>query len=135
VKDERKRWWKHAFAVEDDAPIPPEVWEKEEQILEKIAAKVVEKRMAAPAVIFLESVKPLNFVGAQVMAFVEPFVTTLFPIKDYDPIREMFERRDSIERLLTKIEAKESERHESEKTAKAERKAERRSRRRTGKRR
>ena len=37
--------------------------EHEAQIMHRLAAKVVEWRMTVPAILFLESVRPLNFIG------------------------------------------------------------------------
>ncbi|HWR81848.1 MAG TPA: hypothetical protein VN285_00945 [Candidatus Deferrimicrobium sp.] len=78
--------------------------EEEEALLAKVAGKVVERRMAVPAIVFLESVKPLNYIGSQAMVFFEPIVQALFNLKDYDTFRQALERRESIEILLLKIE-------------------------------
>ena len=78
---------------------------EEDALLEKVAHKVVDRRMAVPAIVFLESVKPLNFIGSQAMVFFEPIVQSLFNFKDYDTFRSALERRESIEILLLKIEA------------------------------
>ena len=102
--------------------------EREEQIITSLAAKVVEWKMAVPAILFLESVKPLNFIGAQMMVFFEPFVQTLFNLKDYDTFREMMERRENVERLLLKIEELDAEALQKEKQARTKRKTQRRGR-------
>ena len=52
----------------------PAMPEEEQAILKKVATKVVERRMAVPAIVFLESVKPLNFIGSQVLIFFEPII-------------------------------------------------------------
>ncbi len=81
-------------------PIPAE----EDAVLEMLAVKVIQWRMAIPAILFLESVKPLNYIGAQAMVFFEPMVQTIFNFKDYDTFRVAMERRENIENLLQKIE-------------------------------
>lgn len=81
-------------------PIPAE----EIVILERVAKKVVSWRMAVPAIMFLESVKPLNYIGAQAMVFFEPMVQTIFNFKDYEIFRAAMERRENVENLLLKIE-------------------------------
>lgn len=81
---------------------------EEDAVLEKVAHKVVERRMAVPAIVFLESVKPLNFIGSQALVFFEPIVQTLFNFKDYDTFRQALEKRESIEILLLKIEGYDS---------------------------
>jgi len=81
-------------------PLPAE----EEAVLDKLAHKVVDKGMTVPAIIFLESVKPLNYIGSQVLVFFEPIVQTLFNFKDYSTFRTSLEKRETIEILILKIE-------------------------------
>jgi len=97
----------------------------QEEILTKIAQKVVSWKMSVPAILFLESVKPLNYVGSQMMAFFEPFVQAIVSWKDYDEVRNMMEERGTVERLLQRIEQLDSEVQEKEKTLKKERKLQR----------
>ena len=77
---------------------------EENAVLDKLAHKVVDKGMAVPAILFLESVKPLNYIGSQMMVFFEPIVQTVFNFKDYNTLRTTLEKRHSIEILLLKIE-------------------------------
>jgi hypothetical protein len=102
-----------------------ELTPQQEEILIKIAQKVVHWKMAVPAILFLESVKPLNYIGSQMMAFFEPFVQTLFSWKDYDELRRMMEERETVERLLQKIEQIDAEALSKEKALKQERKSKR----------
>ena len=89
--------------------------EEEEAVLRKLARKTVEKGMTVPAIIFLESVKPLNFIGSQVLIFFEPIVQTVFNFKDYDAFRCALEKRESIEFLITRIEEYDAEAQKREK--------------------
>ncbi len=92
-------------------PLPPKgepekgkLTPEQDEVLEKVARKVVEKRMTVPALMFIESVKPLNFIGSQVMVFFEPIVQTLFDFKSYTVFREVIEDRENVEILMQKIE-------------------------------
>ena len=92
-------------AAAGDAPgaapgLPPE----DEAILDKLAELTVRHRMTVPAIFFLESVKPLSFVGSQAMHFFEPFVNAFLPVRDYERFALMMERRENLETLLVKIE-------------------------------
>jgi len=91
---------------------------EEDVILEKLAKKVVEWRMAVPAILFLESVKPLNYIGSQAMVFFEPIVQTIFNFRDYDTLRLALERRENVEILLQKIEKHDARLYEREKALK-----------------
>lgn len=97
-------------------PILPQ---EEDAVLEKVAAKVVARGMAVPAILFLESVKPLNYIGSQAMVFFEPIVQTVFNFKEYDTFRSALEKRESIEILLQKIEAQDAIALKREKKIKA----------------
>jgi hypothetical protein len=99
-----------------------ELTPRQDEILTKIAQKVVHWKMSVPAILFLESVKPLNYVGSQMMAFFEPMFQAVFSWKDYDEFRMMMEERGTVEMLLQRIEKLDSEAQEKEKVRKKERK-------------
>jgi hypothetical protein len=95
----------------DDTAIPPE----EDAVLEKLAKKVVDWKMTVPAIMFLESVKPLNYIGSQALVFFEPIVQSIFSFKDYDTFRIAMERRENVENLIRKIEALDAVAYKKEK--------------------
>jgi len=101
-------------------PIP----EEEDRVLDKVAKKVVMWHMTTPAIMFLESVKPLNYIGAQTMVFFEPIIQTIFNFTDYDTFRAAMERRENVENLLQKIEKFDAVAFEREKAIKKFMKAE-----------
>lgn len=76
----------------------------QKEVLEKVAKKVVQWRMAVPAIMALETAKPLSFIGSQALVFFEPIVQSIFSIKHYDTFRELMEDRENVERLLQLIE-------------------------------
>jgi ABC-type uncharacterized transport system involved in gliding motility auxiliary subunit len=77
---------------------------EEQELLRKLAQKVVDWQMTVPAILFLESTKPLSYIGSQMLVFFEPFVSAIFNVKDYNLFRQMMENRENVERLLQKIE-------------------------------
>jgi len=96
----------------------PAMPEEELAILKKVAKQVVDRRMAVPAIVFLESVKPLNYIGSQVLVFFEPIVQTVFNFKDYNTFRSALEKRESIETMILQIEALDAVSYEREKRVK-----------------
>jgi ASC-1-like (ASCH) protein len=84
-------------------PLPQE----EQAVLDKLARKVVQwgGGMTVSAILFLESVKPANFIMSQVLVFFEPIIQSVFSIRDYDTFRSALEKRETIEILIQKIEA------------------------------
>ena len=99
-------WLKNAFALDKESSRP--LTEQEEAVLDKLARKVHQHGLAVPAILFLESVKPLNFVAGQVMVFFQPMVGAFFSTREYDLFTSLLERRFTLEKLLEKIEALEN---------------------------
>jgi hypothetical protein len=83
--------------------------ERRDEILNKIAQKVVDLKLTPVAVVMLESCKPLSFVGSQLMVFFQPVVTSLFPFHQYDEVAALLEERSNVESLIQIIERLEDE--------------------------
>jgi hypothetical protein len=78
--------------------------ERRKEILTKIAQKVVDLKLTPVAVVILESSKPLSFVGSQLMVFMQPIVTSVFPFHQYDEVAALLEDRTNVEALIQRIE-------------------------------
>src|SRR3989441_8431906 len=90
-----------AFAVEPEGqPLSPE----DVALLERVAATVAERGMATPAILFLESVGPMNFLGSQALHFFTPLLEVVFPQRDVERVALLLERRDTLSRLGAMIE-------------------------------
>lgn len=89
--------------------------ESDEALLQAVAARVARMRMEVPAVLFLESVKPLSFVGSQAMVFFQPFAQALFPWTQYERFTQLMSDRENLERLTRLIEAEADARETREK--------------------
>jgi hypothetical protein len=104
-----KKWDKiraelsHAFSTKSEA----EVFTIEDLLLlDRVADAVVKRGMAVPATVFLESLGPMNFLGSQALYFLNPIVEWAFHAKEVEQVARLLERRDTISRLITIIEAK-----------------------------
>jgi len=75
-------------------------------LLERVADAVVHRGMATPAVLFLESVGPMNFLGSQALHFLTPILDVVFPQRDVERVAYLLERRDTLARLAALIEAR-----------------------------
>lgn len=84
--------------------------ERKSELIEKIAKRIVDMRMTVPAILFLESMKPLSFIGSQIMVFFQPIFRTFFSIREYDEVALMLEERENVEKLILSIEKVDSER-------------------------
>ena len=92
--------FRRAFAL---TPIETRYSAEDEALLCKVAALIVKRGMAAPALLFLESLGPLNFLGGQVVHGLKPFLDLLCNPVELDRLATMLERRDSVDRLVTLI--------------------------------
>ncbi len=93
----------HAFAVpSDQGALAPE----DLALLERVADTIHRRGMAAPAVMFLESMAPMNFLGSQALHFMNPIIELAFSADEVEQVARLLERRETISRLITLIEAK-----------------------------
>lgn len=93
---------RHAFALR--SPLGP-LNREDHALLSKLAGAIVRRGMAAPAILFLGSLRPLGYMGSQAMVFLRPFATLLFKPSDYERLTAILERREGIDALLNAIEA------------------------------
>ncbi len=78
--------------------------ERKKFLVNKIAQKIVDMRLSPVAIVFLESSKPLSFIGNQFMIFMQPFYRAFFSYREYEEIAAMLEERKNIEILICEIE-------------------------------
>lgn len=91
--------------------------------MDRLAEFAVSRRMTVPAILFLESVKPLSFLGSQALYFFEPMVRALFTVPEYERFAALMERRENIEVLLVKIEGKDESMRRAERERKVQERA------------
>jgi hypothetical protein len=103
-----------------DVDVTPE---EETELIEQVARKIHEYGMEAVAILFLESSKPLVWIGGEMgRFFISPFVPILS--EDWGVKSEkfflIFEKRENIDRLLKRCEelAQEEAKKKSEEKAK-----------------
>jgi hypothetical protein len=77
--------------------------ERKNQLIEAMTRRVVEHGLIAPAIIFLESVKPLAKVGGYTLILFSAPVLGLFGINGYELVG-FFSDRQNLERLIKRLE-------------------------------
>jgi uncharacterized membrane protein len=75
-----------------------------DDLARRIAHKIVERDLAVPAIIFLESIKPVSFLGSQMLVFANPVISLLVQSGDYYRFVRMIEDRENVEKLTVAIE-------------------------------
>ena len=74
-------------------------------LLEKAAAWIVRRGLTAPAIIALETCKPINFLGSQFLIAFSPFVQAIFKGDQYHKFALIIEKDANVERLIELIES------------------------------
>ncbi len=93
---------RHAFAV---ASAPQPFSAEDDALLSKVAAVIVRRRMTEPAILFLESTAPLNFLSSQALHFLAPILDLACDAREIERAAAVLERRDAVPRLIALIEA------------------------------
>jgi hypothetical protein len=82
----------------------PALTAEDQALLDRVARRVVELHAEVPAILTLESARPLTMIASQAMIFFEPMVQALFRFRDYRRFAALIERRESVELLIQRIE-------------------------------
>lgn len=76
--------------------------------LDKLAGSICDRGFGSAAMFLLESVKPLNFIGSQVLYALGPVASVIVQQSKWEKMAEALEDRATIDHLIDKIEAKEA---------------------------
>ncbi len=78
--------------------------------IRELARRAVEMGLGPLAIVILEGLRPLTFVGASLMVFLEPFAEVFVPPERYRRFIGLLEDRRNVERLIEEIERLQDER-------------------------
>ena len=102
--------FRHAFAV--DAPGPAEPTDSQRVVVEMLLAKIVERGMAQPAGIFLESWRPLGVLTGQGMQALSPFAGILLDQNAWQEVANYLDKRGAIAWMLRRMDELETQRED-----------------------
>ena len=74
--------------------------------LDRLAEAVARRGMTAPALLFLETMRPLDFVGSQFVLFAAPLLDALWIPEERRRLAALLERRGAVEELMRRIETR-----------------------------
>ena len=103
--------------------------EDEDEMISKIAEKIHQYGLDVAAILMIESVKPLSFIGAQMgRFFVSPFLPALGENVGMsgEKLFQIFEKHENVEKLIKAVEELTREEEERKKAEKAKRLEEKR---------
>ncbi|MBN1326346.1 MAG: hypothetical protein JW996_00175 [Candidatus Cloacimonetes bacterium] len=95
--------------------------ERAYEIIEKVADFIVKRRMAAAAIMTIESLRPLNYIGSQLMYFLAPFAEIIFNPKEYQEFAALLEKDEYIKLLMQRIDELDEELYREERAEKRKR--------------
>ncbi|MBI5030550.1 MAG: hypothetical protein HZB51_08480 [Chloroflexi bacterium] len=75
------------------------------ELIDRFAQRIVETGMTAPAILFLESFKPVSFLGAQLFWFSEPFLNLVINPTDLHDFTVLIQDEAGTEALLERLES------------------------------
>jgi hypothetical protein len=94
--------------------------------MEEAAEAVVKRRLAVPAMMFLETVSPMNTVTSSMLHMIAPIWGMALPAARLNQVAKMLERRETIPEFIRVIDAAEEVRRTAEKAERQAHKEQRR---------
>ena len=86
--------------------------EADQELIERVARRVVDLRMTVPAILLLEGARPLNFLASQTMLFFRPVIESVWASQDYGRFQELhLERGTDSQEVLHAVMARTRVRH------------------------
>jgi hypothetical protein len=91
----------------DVAALEASLSDDDRALLDGLADGIARRRLTSAALFFLESMKPMGFIGSQMMLFLRPIVAIIWsdPGK-WDRLQRILEQRGAVELLLRRLEAR-----------------------------
>jgi hypothetical protein len=95
-------WLRHAFAIEARGQFVPT--DAQRAMVEQLCRAVIAREMVVPALILLESLKPLNFVTGQALRFFAPLLTAFKDSRAPEELSKFLEHRGALDFLAARLE-------------------------------
>jgi hypothetical protein len=89
---------------------PLVVTPEQEAAVDKVARFIVRFGMTVPAILSLETMRPLAFVGSQFMHLLTPSLTAFLTVPEWDAMARLLEDRRGLEYVIRRIETLDEER-------------------------
>lgn len=80
--------------------------EKQDEMIEKLAREIVNRRMQSPAILALELHKPIAGFLSQTSLVLSPFMIPFLGFNGVNQYSQLFSKRANWDRLIEKIEEK-----------------------------
>jgi len=87
------------------------------RVIESVARVIVERRLETPAVLFLESNRPLRFLAGQGLLMALPLIGSFIPPPDVEALSRILDSEDNLDALIARIETLARERDAARKAS------------------
>ena len=87
-----------------------EVTPEQTAAVDKIVRFISKFGLIVPAILALESMRPLSFVGSQFMHLLSPSVTAMLNVSEWDQLAHLLEDRRGLDFIIRRIELADQER-------------------------
>ncbi len=85
--------------------------QRREQLIDALVQRAARMGVIAPAVLFLETYKPLAFLGAQMLWATQPFLSIWLKDAAVRDLALLLEDRAGVEQLIARLESSSSQLH------------------------
>lgn len=97
-----RSWWKHAFAIEPEGPAEPTP--EQLAVIDGLCQRVIDRGLAMPAILFLESSKPLGPMAAQSLLLMQPWFELAVDHEQMLLLTKFLDHRGSFETICRRLE-------------------------------
>jgi hypothetical protein len=94
-------WLRQAFAVEPPGAAQPTP--RQQAAIDRLCQAIARRRLATPALVFLEMARPLNFCASQALHALTPLLALLGGGGQCGDLAEFLERRGAVEYLVERV--------------------------------
>lgn len=91
----------------------PEMRDEAALAMDRVARFIVRFDLTVPAILWLESVRPLAYSGSQFMHLFTPAIAAFLPVNQWNALAAMLEERDGLERFVAHLEKVDQEAREA----------------------
>ncbi|MDZ4688911.1 MAG: hypothetical protein SH850_27865 [Planctomycetaceae bacterium] len=92
------QWLRHAFAIErPDAFVPTDA---ERALVDRLSAELSRRRLTMPAMVLLESLRPLGSLSAQAIWFSYPWFAALMDARGLKVLGALLERPGGVDWMV-----------------------------------
>jgi hypothetical protein len=102
-----------------------ELSDDDQVLMDEAAAAVVKRRLAVPAMMFLETVSPMNMLSSSMLHMITPIWGIALPAARLQQVAKLLERRGTIPELIRTIDEAEDQRRTEERAQRKARKEQR----------